>query len=45
MLIRAYLRASTTEQDAQRAKEELKAFGAKFDGRIAGYYIEKPIWH
>ncbi|WP_305812947.1 hypothetical protein [Photobacterium leiognathi] len=24
-------RASTTEQDAQRAKEELKAFGAKFD--------------
>ncbi|MCD9492640.1 resolvase [Photobacterium phosphoreum] len=40
MLIRAYLRASTTEQDAQRAKEELKAFGAKFDHRIAGYYIE-----
>jgi DNA invertase Pin-like site-specific DNA recombinase len=40
MLIRAYLRASTTEQDAQRAKEELKAFGAKFDSRIAGYYIE-----
>ncbi|WP_318409150.1 recombinase family protein [Photobacterium leiognathi] len=40
MLIRAYLRASTTEQDAQRAKEELKAFGAKFGSRIAGYYIE-----
>ncbi|PSW79137.1 recombinase family protein [Photobacterium damselae] len=40
MLIRAYLRASTTEQDAQRAKEELKAFGTKFDHRIAGYYIE-----
>lgn len=40
MLIRAYLRASTTEQDAQRAKEELKAFGMKFDHRIAGYYIE-----
>ncbi|MEC6830684.1 recombinase family protein [Photobacterium toruni] len=40
MLIRAYLRASTTEQDAQRAKEELKAFGTKFEHRIAGYYIE-----
>ena len=40
MLIRAYLRASTTEQDAQRAKEELKSFGTKFDHRIAGYYIE-----
>ncbi|GAD28559.1 resolvase of Tn3 transposon family [Photobacterium leiognathi lrivu.4.1] len=40
MLIRAYLRASTTEQDALRAKEELKAFGVKFGSRIAGYYIE-----
>ncbi|WP_305811880.1 recombinase family protein [Photobacterium leiognathi] len=40
MLIRVYLRASTTEQDAQRAKEELKAFGAKFGSCIAGYYIE-----
>lgn len=40
MLIRAYLRASTTEQDAQRAKDELKVFGAKFEHRIAGYYIE-----
>ncbi|WP_258190817.1 recombinase family protein [Photobacterium angustum] len=40
MLIRAYLCTSTTEQDVQRAKEELKVFGAKFDSRIAGYYIE-----
>ena len=40
MLIRAYLRASTTEQDALRAKEELKAFAVKFNNRIAGYYIE-----
>ena len=40
MLIRGYLRASTTEQDALRAKKELKAFGMKFDHRIAGYYIE-----
>ena len=28
MLNRAYLRASTTQQDAQRAKKELKAFRA-----------------
>ena len=40
MLIRVYLRASTTEQDAQRAKEELKAFGMNFDHRITSYYIE-----
>ncbi|PSU58076.1 recombinase family protein [Photobacterium phosphoreum] len=40
MLIRAYLRASTTEQDALRAKDELKSFGMKFNNRIAGYYIE-----
>ena len=40
MLIRCYLRASTTEQDALRAKKELKAFGMKFDHCIAGYYIE-----
>ena len=40
MLLRAYLRASTTEQDTQRAKEELKSFAVKFNHRIAGYYIE-----
>lgn len=40
MLNRAYLRASTTEQDAQRAKEELKTFADQFNHRIAGYYIE-----
>ena len=40
MLIRAYLRASTTEQDANRAKNELRAFITGFNKRMAGYYIE-----
>ncbi|MCD9524141.1 resolvase [Photobacterium carnosum] len=40
MLIRAYLRASTTEQDANRAKNELREFITSFNKRIAGYYIE-----
>ena len=40
MLIRAYLRASTTEQDANRAKNELREFITGFNKRMAGYYIE-----
>lgn len=40
MMIRAYLRASTSEQDASRAKEQLKAFAEQHGHRIAGYYIE-----
>ena len=40
MLIRAYLRASTTVQDANRAKNELRAFITGFNKRMAGYYIE-----
>ena len=40
MLIRVYLRASTTEQDANRAKDELRDFITGFNKRIAGYYIE-----
>ena len=40
MFIRAYLRASTAEQDAKRAKEELSQFAAKKDVQIASYYIE-----
>ena len=40
MLIRAYLRASTTEQDANRAKNELRKFITGFNKRMAGYYIE-----
>jgi DNA invertase Pin-like site-specific DNA recombinase len=40
MFIRAYLRASTTEQDANRAKEALKKFVTGFNRRIASFYIE-----
>jgi DNA invertase Pin-like site-specific DNA recombinase len=40
MLVRAYLRASTKEQDAQRAKEDLQEFTDERGLRIAGYYPE-----
>lgn len=39
-MIRAYLRASTDDQDANRARESLKAFGDQHDRRVAGYYVE-----
>jgi DNA invertase Pin-like site-specific DNA recombinase len=40
MLIRAYLRASTSEQDAGRAKEQLATFAAERGLSVAGYYPE-----
>lgn len=40
MFIRAYLRASTSEQDATRAKNTLKDFADKFEHKIAAFYIE-----
>lgn len=40
MFIRAYLRASTQEQDATRAHDELRAFAAARDWKIAASYIE-----
>lgn len=40
MYIFAYLRASTKEQDAERAKNRLKGFVMKHDQRIAGWYVE-----
>lgn len=40
MFIRAYLRASTINQNAKRAKKELDNFVAKYNSRIASYYIE-----
>lgn len=40
MLVRAYLRASTDEQDASRANGALKAFAKERGLRIAGYYAE-----
>ena len=40
MFIRAYLRASTKEQDAKRARAELVAFAKEHDHKIAAFYIE-----
>lgn len=40
MFIRAYLRASTAEQDATRARDALTAFAAEHGQRIAAYYVE-----
>lgn len=40
MFVRAYLRASTAEQDASRAKADLDAFASERALRIAAYYVE-----
>ncbi len=40
MFIRAYLRASTTEQDAQRARADLERFAAERGMEIAAWYVE-----
>lgn len=40
MYIYAYLRASTIEQDALRAKNRLKEFASHHRQRIAGWYVE-----
>ena len=40
MFVRAYLRASTNEQDATRAREQLEAFVSERGLRIAATYIE-----
>jgi DNA invertase Pin-like site-specific DNA recombinase len=40
MHVRAYLRASTKEQDAARAKEELRAFANERGLKIAAFYLE-----
>lgn len=40
MFIRAYLRASTKEQDASRAKESLIKFAESHGHKIAAFYIE-----
>jgi DNA invertase Pin-like site-specific DNA recombinase len=40
MFIRAYLRASTSEQDAKRAKSDLIAFAAERGLTIAAFYVE-----
>src|SRR5437660_903114 len=40
VLARVYLRASTTEQDANRARAEIEAFAGARGLRIAAYYVE-----
>lgn len=40
MFLRAYLRASTTEQNAERAKESLITFAADHGKKIASFYVE-----
>ena len=40
MFIRAYLRASTQEQDAKRAKNELIQFATDHGHKVAAFYIE-----
>ena len=40
MFIRAYLRASTEDQNAHRAKGQLQAFAAERGLKVAGYYVE-----
>jgi DNA invertase Pin-like site-specific DNA recombinase len=40
MFVRAYLRASTDQQDATRAKAQLKAFAAESGLVIAAWYVE-----
>ncbi len=40
MFLRAYLRASTTKQNAERAKESLIAFAADNGKKIASFYVE-----
>lgn len=40
MFIRAYLRASTSEQDASRARSGLDAFAVKQGLRFAARYVE-----
>jgi DNA invertase Pin-like site-specific DNA recombinase len=40
MFVRAYLRASTDEQDANRARDQLNAFAAERSLTIAAWYVE-----
>jgi hypothetical protein len=40
MFVRAYLRASTSDQDANRARDQLKAFAAERCLKIASWYTE-----
>lgn len=39
-LVRPYLRASTEDQDAERAKQSIKDFAAQYSNPIAAWYVE-----
>lgn len=43
MFVRAYLRASTDEQDASRAKDQLKAFATERGLTVASWYVENEF--
>jgi len=40
VFVRAYLRASTSEQDAERAREQLERFASEHGLHIASWYVE-----
>ena len=40
MFVRGYLRASTEDQDANRARDQLKAFAVERGLKIAAWYVE-----
>ena len=40
MFVRAYLRASTEDQDASRAKGDLDRFASERGLAVAAYYVE-----
>src|SRR5580693_166608 len=40
MFVRAYLRASTSDQDANRARDQLRTFAAERKLTIAAWYVE-----
>ena len=40
MFVRAYLRASTDDQDATRARRQLEAFATEHDLHTAAYSVE-----
>lgn len=40
MFVRAYLRASTSDQDANRARDQLRSFAAERGLAIAAWYVE-----
>ena len=45
MFIRAYLRASTEEQDASRAQASLDKFASEHNKVIASVYLELSLIH